>query len=517
MVAVSAVFFLRSSNNMQKRETWGSRSGFILAAVGSAIGLGNIWRFPYMVYENGGGAFLIPYFVAMLAAGIPFMILEFGLGQKFKGSAPKIFSSISKKWEWLGWWQVVVSFLIASYYVVVIAWAMNYIGLSFAQGWGDAPKEFFFGQFLALTDSPMNMGNVQGSIFFATAAAWAFTFVALFTGVKAGIERVNKVFMPLLFLLVFIFIGRGLMLPGAMDGINWLFKPDFGAIMDGKVWADAFGQIFFSLSIGFGIMLSYSSYLPKESDINNNACMTVFINCGFSIISGIMIFSVLGYMAQQQGIPISEVAGAGVGLAFITMPTAINLMPAPAFFGVLFFAALTVAGLSSMISINEVVASSIIDKFGVSRKKAVTICCALGFMVSIVFTTGGGLLLLDIVDHFVNNFGILIGGFLEIVFVAWFCNLDEMRAHVNKTSEITVGSLWLNSLRFVVPGMLAFMIATNFIGDISKNYGGYSNTAIIAFGWATLALCLAVGFALSSQDHAFASVSSTNNSFLKRR
>ncbi|NDV23097.1 sodium-dependent transporter [Desulfovibrio sp. JC022] len=501
---------------MQKRETWGSRTGFIMAAVGSAIGLGNIWRFPYMVYENGGGAFLIPYFVAMLAAGMPFMILEFGLGQKFKGSAPKVFSSISKKWEWLGWWQVMVSFIITTYYVVVVAWAINYFLLAFTQGWGASPKEFFFGEFLGLTDSPMNMGGVQTKILTATAAAWLMTFIAVFTGVKSGIERISKIFMPLLFLLVFIFIGRGLMLPGAVDGLQWLFKPDFHALMDGKVWADAFGQIFYSLSIGFAIMISYSSYLSKDSDINNNACMTVFINCGFSIISGIMIFSVLGYMALQQGVPVSEVAGSGVGLAFITLPTAVNLMPAPAFFGTLFFLALTVAGLSSMISLAEVVVAALIDKMNVSRKMAATIMCAIGFLVSIAFTTGGGLLLLDIVDHFINNFGILMGGFIEIIFIAWFCKLDDLRNHVNLTSEIKVGALWINSLRFVVPAMLGFMLVSNFIGDLSENYGGYSTSATVAFGWSTLVICLLFGLACARSKGGFVNVTGINRNFLKR-
>jgi len=320
----------------------------------------------------------------------------------------------------------------------------------------------------------------------------------------------------LLFLLVFIFIGRGLMLPGAIDGLDWLFKPDFNALSDGKVWADAFGQIFYSLSIGFAIMLSYASYLPKDSDINNNACMTVFINCGFSIISGIMIFSVLGYMAHQQGVPVSEVAGSGVGLAFITLPTAINLMPAPAFFGTLFFLALTVAGLSSMISLAEVVVSALIDKMALSRKMAATIFCVLGFLVSIAFTTGGGLLLLDIVDHFINNFGILMGGFIEIIFIAWFCRLDDLRNHVNMTSEIKVGALWLNSLRFVVPAMLGFMLVSNFIGDLSNNYGGYSTTATVAFGWSTLVICLIFGLVCARSGQGFANISGINRSFMKR-
>lgn len=501
---------------MQKREMWGSRTGFVMAAVGSAIGLGNIWRFPYMVYDNGGGAFLIPYFAAMLIAGIPFMILEFGLGKKFTGSAPKVFSSISRKWEWLGWWQVMVSFVITTYYAVVVAWSLNYFVLAFFQGWGAAPKDFFFTDFLAVTDSPLHLGSVRPAIVVATAAAWFITIFAVFTGVKSGIERTNKIFMPLLFLLVFIFIGRGLMLPGAVDGLNWLFTPDFSAIMDGKVWADAFGQIFYSLSIGFAIMLSYASYLPQDSDISNNAYMTVFINCGFSMISGVMIFSVLGYMAQQQGVPISKIATSGVGLAFITLPTAINLMPMPIFFGALFFLALSVAGLSSMISLNEVVVSALMEKMSISRKKAAVIFCSVGFLISIAFTTGGGLLLLDIVDHFINNFGVLIGGAIEIIFVAWFCKLDALRSYINSSSEIQIGGLWSVSIRYIAPAMLCFMLVSNFVGDVITNYGGYSTKATLAFGWSTLFVCIAFAGVCSRRNHAFASIVDTNKNFQKR-
>jgi len=243
--------------------------------------------------------------------------------------------------------------------------------------------------------------------------------------------------------------------------------------------------------------------------------MTVFINCGFSIISGVMIFSVLGYMAHQQGVPISEVVGSGVGLAFITLPTAINLMPAPAFFGTLFFLALTVAGLSSMISLAEVVVAALIDKMNVSRKLAATVLCTLGFLVSIAFTTGGGLLLLDIVDHFINNFGILMGGLIEIVFIAWFCRLEDLRNHVNLTSEIKVGALWLNSLRFVVPAMLAFMLVSNFISDLSENYGGYSTTATVAFGWSTLVVCLIFGLVCARSEGNFVNVTGINRNFLR--
>ncbi|MDD4731714.1 MAG: sodium-dependent transporter [Desulfovibrio sp.] len=502
---------------MDKRETWSSRTGFILAAVGSAIGLGNIWRFPYMVYENGGGAFLIPYFVAMLTAGIPFMILEFGLGHRFRGSAPKIFASISRRMEWLGWWQVVVAGIIATYYVVVVAWALNYFVLSFSLGWGDMPKDFFFGDFLQLTDSPLNIGGLNMSVFSAVIVAWGVTFLAVFTGVRGGVERANKIFMPVLFVLVLVFIARGLMLPGAGEGLEWLFRPDFNALLDYSVWADAFGQIFYSLSIGFAIMLAYSSYLPKQSDIANNASMTVFINCGFSMLAGLMIFSVLGYMALQQGVPVSEVAGAGVGLAFVTLPTAINLMPMPVFFGVLFFLALAVAGLSSLISISEAVVSAVMDKLGMSRKLAASLFCGVGLLLSSAYSMGGGLYLLDIVDHFVNNHGVLLGGLAEIIFIAWFCDLESLRKHINTLSDFSVTGVWTSTLRFVVPVMLSAVCISNFVGDLSANYGGYSTKVIVLFGWLMLGICALLAVVLPYGKGAFGAGPALNANFLRSR
>ncbi|SKA95807.1 neurotransmitter:Na+ symporter, NSS family [Paucidesulfovibrio gracilis DSM 16080] len=501
---------------MSKRETWSSRTGFILAAVGSAIGLGNIWRFPYMVYENGGGAFLIPYFVAMLTAGIPFMILEFGLGHRFRGSAPKIFSSISRKMEWLGWWQVVVAAFIATYYVVVVSWAINYFVLSFSLGWGDLPKDFFFGEFLQLTDSPLNIGGLNMSVFYGVLVAWGVTFLAVFTGVRGGVERANKIFMPVLFVLVLVFIARGVTLPGAGEGLEWLFHPDFNALLDYSVWADAYGQIFYSLSIGFAIMLAYSSYLPKRSDIANNASMTVFINCGFSMLAGLMIFSVLGYMAMQQNVPVSEVAGAGVGLAFVTLPTAINLMPMPSFFGALFFLALVVAGLSSQISISEAVVSAVMDKLDMSRKLAASLFCGVGLVLSLAYAMDGGLYLLDIVDHFVNNHGVLLGGLAEILFVAWFCDLESLRKHINNLSDFSVSGIWTAALRIIVPPMLTVVCVSNLVGDLTANYGDYSTKVIVLFGWGMLLVCAVLAILFSVRKGAFGSSSTLNANFLRR-
>ncbi len=473
-----------------KREQWGSRAGFILAAVGSAIGLGNIWRFPYMAYENGGGAFFIPYIFALITAGIPFMILEFSMGQKYRGSAPKTLAKINSKFEWLGWFQVGVAATIAIYYVAVIGWAISYFSMSFTQSWGSDTNAFFFSDYLALGDnSPTKLGSIQWKIALAMAIAWAITYAAIAGGVKSGIERASKVMMPILFIMVLILIGRMIVLPGALDGVNYMFEPDFSKIWDVKVWAAAYGQIFFTLSIGFAIMLAYSSYLPEKSDITNNAFMTVLINCGFSILAGIMIFSVLGYMAQEQGKPLTEVVSAGVGLAFVTLPAAINLLPAPYIFGPLLFLALVVAGLSSHISIMEAVTSAVIDKLKWSRKKAANWVIGIGFVLSMAFATNGGLLLLDLVDHFANNVGIMASCLVEIVLMTWLLKISDVRKYVNSISDFNIGVWFDICLRFITPVMLAIIVTTKLLALFTEGYGGYDLT----LGWVIIAALLIFG------------------------
>ncbi|WP_407330397.1 sodium-dependent transporter [Enterovibrio sp. 27052020O] len=477
-----------------KREQWGSRAGFILAAVGSAIGLGNIWRFPYMAYENGGGAFFVPYLFAMLTAGIPFMIMEFGLGHKLRGSAPVVFSKLNTKFEWLGWFQVGIAATIAVYYVAVIGWAMSYVGFAFDQSWGTDTNAFFFSEYLKLGDnSPSSLGDWQLHIALPMALAWAITFAAVFTGVKGGIERASKIMMPLLFVMVLLLVLRVAFLPGAVDGLNYLFTPDFSKLTDTKVWSAAYGQIFFTLSVGFAIMLAYSSYLPKKSDVTNNAFMTVLINCGFSILAGVLIFSILGYMALEQGKAVTEVVSGGVGLAFVTLPQAINLLPAPYILGPVFFLALVVAGLSSHISIIEAVTSAIIDKLNVSRKVAASAVCGIGAVISMAFATNGGLLLLDLVDYFMNNVALLASCLIELVIIGWLVKVSDIRAYVNKVSEFSVGA-WLEvCVRFVSPLMLAWIVGTNLVNTFNEGYGGYAQSDLLTLGWGLTAALVAVG------------------------
>ena len=478
---------------MEKREQWGTRTGFVLAAIGSAIGLGNIWRFPYVAYDNGGGAFFVPYLFAMLTAGIPFLILEFGMGHKIRGSAYQIFSRLSKRWEWLGWWQILVSFTICIYYVAVVGWSISYFLLAFNQGWGADTGAYFFKTYLELSDSPLNPAGIRWPVFASVLAAWAICWVVLFKGVKRGIEIASKILMPLLFVMVIIITVRAVTLPGSLEGVNWMFKPDFSKLTDINVWIAAYGQIFFSLSIGFAIMITYSSYLPKKSDITNNAFITGFANCGFSILCGILVFSVLGHMAQHQGVGIDKVVSSGVGLAFITIPKAVNSLPWPVFFGTLFFLALVFAGMSSLISICEVSVAALTDRFNFDRKKAVSVFCLIGFLFSIIFTTRAGLLVLDIVDHFINNFGVLTGGLVEIIFIAWFCRLVDFQEHINKISDFTVGSWWIYCLKILTPLALGIISIMNLVEDITVPYGKYPQEALASLGWAPVIGILVIG------------------------
>lgn len=493
---------------MGQRETWGTRMGFIMAAIGSAIGLGNIWRFPYMAVENGGGAFYIPYLFALLTAGIPIMILEFGLGHKFRGSAPLTFARISRKWEWLGWWQALVCFFISVYYVIIIAWAICYVGFSLTQAWGDNALGFFLHDFLnymnadlsAKTGSPLEFVGFQSGLLLAFIISWGVTFLALYGGIRGGIERACKIMMPLLFIMTLVMVIRGVTLPGAAVGINYLLEPDFSRIFDAKVWTAAYGQIFFTLSIGFAIMIAYSSYLPKKSDIVNNAFMTSLINCGYSLLAGLATFSVLGHMAVTSGQDVAEVAGSGgLGMAFWTFPTAISSLGSFApIFGALFFLTLVFAGFSSQISICEAAISSFMDKFNMERKKAVIIYTVVAVCCSLMFLDATGLDRLDLIDYFTNQLGIVFGGLIEVVLIAWFFKLKTIQDHINPISEFTAGKWWVVAIKYITPIVLGYMAIAKTYSTITEGYGGFTTTELLAFGGLTMGVIFFGALILSS-------------------
>ncbi|AOR24375.1 sodium-dependent transporter [Clostridium taeniosporum] len=471
----------------ESRDQWGTKLGFILSAVGSAVGLGNIWRFPYVAYSNGGGAFLIPYFFAIFTAGIPLLILEYGMGHKYKGSTPLAMSRANKKWEWLGWWPTISAFMILSYYSMILSWAINYLKFSFNKSWGSDSNSFFYSDFLKLTSSPFEIGGMVWPILIGISLIWIINWTICYKGIKGGIEKVNKVLLPTLIGIMIVIAIRGTTLEGATLGLNTLFTPDWSKVLDPKVWVAAYGQVFFSLSLAMGIMVTYSSYLPKKTDINNSAFMTAFANCGFEFLCAIAVFGILGYMATVQGVPVSEVVSSGVGLAFIVFPTVFNAMGLwGTILGVLFFACLIFAGITSSVSLTEAVSAPFIDKFGWKRNKVITVICMIGFLMSIIFATGGALYLLDIIDNFINNYGIVVVGLLEVLLVGWILKPYIIREHTNEISYFRIGKWWDATVKYITPAILIFMLIQSVITEIKSPYGGYPLKALFMYGWSAI-------------------------------
>ncbi len=483
-----------------KREQWNSQFGFLLAAVGSAIGLGNIWRFSYMAYNYGGGAFLIPYFTALLTAGIPLLILEFAVGHERIGSAPLAYAKIKKNWEWLGWWAVTfVMFGIVLYYMVIVAWCLNFFLLSFNLGWGNDPNTFFFKDFLSVSKSPLEIGRIRTPIFFALLVIWFINWFIVHRGVQRGIELANRIFMPLLFMLTAVLVFWSLTLEGAMSGVRAYLTPDFSRLSDPRVWIDAYSQIFFTLSLGFGIMITYASYLPEKANITRYALLTAFINSAYSLFAGVAVFSVLGFMATTQGEPLSGVVSQSIGLAFVAYPKAVSLMPGGNIFGAIFFLCLVVAGLSSSISIIEAFISAMVDKFGIRRKRLITIVSILGFCGSVIFTTQAGLLWLDIVDHFLTHYGLIVVGIFECILVGWFFRIKVLRQHVNRISTIKLGFWWDILIKYFVPLVLGIILVGDLYTELRKPYGGYTWGSLIMIGWDWILLTLIAAFVIASR------------------
>lgn len=472
---------------------WNSNFSFLMAMIGSAVGLGNIWRYPYVLYSHGGGSFMIPYIVAIVLLGFSGVLLEYAVGYKFKTSLLEIYGKIKTKFRVIAWFTLLIVFLILSYYVCIVGWDLIYLVLSFFKGWGADPNNYFVTS--VLHDNPTfgGMLEIVPIVFISCLIVWFVIWLISHRNINDGVSKFSNVAVPLLFVLIVIIVGFSLTLPGASIGYTAMFTPDWNALLDANIWLAAFGQVIFSLSIGMAIAITYSSYLGKKTNLTKNAGIVVASNSGFEVFNAIGVFSILGFMALSTGVGFDGLVTEGTGLAFVAFPEVFNVMGGAAYIiGPLFFFCILIAGITSAIALAESVTSSLITEFDLTRKKAVTILCIIGFCVTAIFTTGAGSAVLGIFDRILNNFALILAIVFECIIFAWFYKIDDLIEVLNRNTSIKIGSLWKYLIKFILPIVLLVLWVTGLVSTLS-----FSNNMSLFVELILFAVLLVVPFILN--------------------
>jgi len=396
--------------NTSNRGQWASNIGFILAAAGSAVGLGNIWKFPYLAGANGGGAFVVIYLVMIVIIGFVIMLGEMAIGRNTHLSSVGAYKKLSEKWAFVGFIGVVVGFCILAFYSVIGGWVLNYIGKYLIGGISGAEAGNYFSGFIASTTQPI---------------VWHLVFMVLccvivLKGIAGGIEKASKLMMPALFILLVIIAIRSVTLDGAMKGIKFFLKPDFSKVTIGTVMA-ALGQAFFSLSLGMGAIITYGSYLGKTENLEKNAIIIPAIDTAVALLAGFAVLPAVFAFGFEPG--------AGPSLMFITLPSVFDSMPFGQFFGILFFILVLFAALTSAISLLEVVVAFVIDTFKIERKKTTIIISTILFFIGIPCSLANGPVMKDVLIFGYNFFDFMsflaenllmpLGGLLMCIFIGY--------------------------------------------------------------------------------------------------
>ncbi|WP_318504622.1 sodium-dependent transporter [Photobacterium leiognathi] len=466
-----------SSSTSPSRGNWSSKIGFVMAAAGSAVGLGNIWKFPYTAGENGGGAFVAIYLLFVIFIGFSVMLTEFAVGRKTGLSAVGAFKTTDRRWTFVGIMGVLSGLLIMGFYPVVGGWAIAYIYkistglLSQPTAIGDS-----FSGFIADPMQPLLWMGLY----------LLLNIFVVIRGVSGGIEKAGKILMPLLFIILIIVSVKGLTLPGAMAGLEFLFKPDFSKI-DSSVVLAALGQAFFSLSLGMGCMLTYGSYLRKKENLVQTTAMVTAMDTGVALLAGIAMFPAMFAFSMEPS--------AGPGLVFVVVPQLFAEMGGIGFIlALLFFIGLSVAALTSSVSLLEVVVAYLIDEKGFSRVTAVisasivmALLCILaslsiGGLGPKLFDTGA----FDIFDLLTDKIFLAVGGMLVCLFAGWRLDRSELKKEITNDGKVSfpLFNLWYALIKYIIPVAIAIVAISGVKAGFDSDKGD-----IMLLGLAIIALC----------------------------
>jgi NSS family neurotransmitter:Na+ symporter len=444
------------------RENFGSKLGVIAASAGSAVGLGNIWRFPYVAGENGGGAFLIIYLGFILAIGLPVVLSEFLIGRRAKLNAFGSFKKLApgKPWFLIGLMGIVAAFVILSFYNTIAGWTLEYLFQSLQNNFSGQNADelkFSFEAFQSSTFRPL----LWQVIFMILTAA------IVFAGVKKGIEKYTKILMPILLVLIIIMSIRSLTLPGAFAGLEFLFKPDFSKIT-WKVVLEALGQAAFSLSIGMGTLITYGSYINRDNNLPTTAFQVSLADTLIAVLAGIMIFPAV----FAFGIDPAE----GFGLVFIVLPNIFQQMMGGYFFAILFFVLLTIAALTSTVSVLEVVVAYFSEELNMTRKKATIIASSAITLIGALATLSFGPLkdfmifertIFALFDYLSANILLPLGAIFIVLFVGWYLGKNVVKDEISNQNELKTPllGLFMFIVKFIAPIAigLVFLYGLGFI------------------------------------------------------
>lgn len=437
----------------QQRTTFG-RIGVILATVGSAVGLGNIWRFPYMLGTNGGAAFLLIYILCILLLGLPVMITEFFIGRHTKRNTAGAFKQLAPgtKWTLIGYNGVLAAFLILGFYYVIAGWTLEYLFQSVTVPLEGRTTADFDAEFKLFSSGIFR--PILWTLIFIT-----ITHTIVTTGVKKGIERASKILMPLLFLILIIMCIRSLTLSGAKEGLDFLFKPDFSKINSSTILS-GMGQAFFSLSIGMGCLITYSSYFSDKTNLQRTALEVTILDTCVALLAGIMIFPAVFHFNIEPS--------AGVELVFVTLPNVFGQLPFGNAWSFIFYILLAVAALTSTISLHEVATLYINEEFGITRKRA-TLYVSLGVVILCILSSFSfgtlkhatifGLTFFELLDYVTAKIMLPLGGMFICIFVGY--RIDKKILKAELTNKGTIPFYFFNSycffIRYIAPVAIGFI------------------------------------------------------------
>ncbi|XP_034097306.1 sodium- and chloride-dependent glycine transporter 1 [Drosophila albomicans] len=495
------------------RGQWNSKAEFVLSLIGYAIGIGNVWRFPYLCYRSGGGAFLVPYMLMVILCGIPLFYMEVLIGQ-FSGTGCTGMFRLVPILKGTGYCMVVVNAYCVCYYSVIISYPIRMLYYCF---WKTVPwstcdhhwntpnctaiedlhnhvgetlktssDEFFHLEVLRISSSIAELGTMVWGQLLSLFITWLIIYLCVVRGIKS-VGKVVYFTAPFPYLLLTILFIRGVTLPGAASGIKFFIYPQWDRLYDLKVWSDAAIQMFFGLGPGWGGIVNMASFNNFRNSAKFDSFLVVSVNVFTSIYAGFVVFSVLGFLSEQSGIPVATVATSGAGLAFVTYPQAISMLPLPQLWGVLFFVMLFILGIDSVFVQLEAITTSILDEVEVLRNhkwKVTLILCIFFFSMSTIMCTNAGMFILQLFDWYSSALAIIVVCLVEVIMVAFIYGIDNFMTDVEFMLGKRPALFWKIAWKYITPIVLTFVLFTSIIFLRKITYNGIEYpTWAVAIGW----------------------------------